>query len=142
MNVSQFFFLLDGPGMSFVEGIVCPQASQKCCDRLTKSMSLQKQLEKSDRNFKSEYSFQTGSVATNLMASLEINPTQYATMLCQFGQTRNVSVTALFLLLSSTATHSATGDYVAAPECFAQNEEPTSCNKERARNKTSWTPKP
>ena len=32
LNVSQFYFLLDGPGMSFVEGIVCPQASQTCCD--------------------------------------------------------------------------------------------------------------
>ena len=32
LNVSQFYFLPDGPGMSFVEGIVCPQASQTCCD--------------------------------------------------------------------------------------------------------------
>ena len=30
--LAQFYFLLDGPGMSFVEGIVCPQASQMCCD--------------------------------------------------------------------------------------------------------------
>ena len=29
------FLLLsvDGPGMSFVGGITCPQASQTCCDR-------------------------------------------------------------------------------------------------------------
>ena len=26
------YLLLDGPGVSFVDGIVCPQASQMCCD--------------------------------------------------------------------------------------------------------------
>ena len=31
--LAQFYFLFDGPGMSFVEGIVCPQASQTCCDK-------------------------------------------------------------------------------------------------------------
>ena len=29
---SSFLFLLDGPGISFTAGIVCPQASQTCCD--------------------------------------------------------------------------------------------------------------
>ena len=28
----QFQSLFDGPGMSFVEEIVCPHASQTCCD--------------------------------------------------------------------------------------------------------------
>ena len=30
--LAQFYFLLDGPGVSFTAGIVCPQASQMCCD--------------------------------------------------------------------------------------------------------------
>ena len=30
--LAQFYFLLDGPGVSFTDGIVCPQASQMCCD--------------------------------------------------------------------------------------------------------------
>ena len=30
--LAQFLFLLDGPGVSFTAGIVCPQASQMCCD--------------------------------------------------------------------------------------------------------------
>ena len=33
VSLAQFYFLFDGPGMSFVEGIVCPQASQTCCDK-------------------------------------------------------------------------------------------------------------
>ena len=28
VSLAQFYFLFDGPGMSFVEGIVCPQASE------------------------------------------------------------------------------------------------------------------
>ena len=35
VSLAQFYFLFDGPGMSFVEGIVCPQASQTCCDSYT-----------------------------------------------------------------------------------------------------------
>ena len=30
--LAQFYFLLDGPGVSFTDGIVCPQASQMCCN--------------------------------------------------------------------------------------------------------------
>ena len=30
--LAQFYFLLDGPGVSFIAGIGCPQASQMCCD--------------------------------------------------------------------------------------------------------------
>ena len=33
----QLYFLFDGPGMSFVEGIVCPHASQTCCDIFSKN---------------------------------------------------------------------------------------------------------
>ena len=40
VSLAQFNFLFDGPGMSFVEGIVCPQASQTCCDRNASSSSL------------------------------------------------------------------------------------------------------
>ena len=35
---SKFQFLVDGPGMSFAEGIICPQASQTCCDNSGSSM--------------------------------------------------------------------------------------------------------
>ena len=28
----EFQTIVDGPGMSFVGGIICPQASQTCCD--------------------------------------------------------------------------------------------------------------
>ena len=30
--LAQCYFLLDGPRVSFTDGIVCPQASQMCCD--------------------------------------------------------------------------------------------------------------
>ena len=30
--LAQFYFLLDGPGVSFTAGNVCPQASQLCCE--------------------------------------------------------------------------------------------------------------
>ena len=29
----EFQSLVDGPGMSFVGKIICPQASQTCCDK-------------------------------------------------------------------------------------------------------------
>ena len=58
-------------------------------------------------------------------------------MLCQFGQTRNGSEATHLIVLSSTAKSSATGDYVAVPERFGQNDEPASRNKEQARNKLS-----
>ena len=34
VSLAQFYFLFDGPGMSFVEGIVCPQASETWCDNI------------------------------------------------------------------------------------------------------------
>ena len=56
-------------------------------------------------------------------------------MLCNFGQTRNGSGSIHSILLSSTATSSATGSYLAVPERLGQNEEPASRNKERVMNK-------
>ena len=47
LNVSQFYFLLDAPGMSFVQGIVCPQASQTCCDTIRNMQASIRKLLKS-----------------------------------------------------------------------------------------------
>ena len=104
-------------------------------------MSLYKQLQEYERDFKSECLFRTCSAATNLVTSLEFNPIRCATTLCNFGQTRNGSVATHFILLSSTATSSTTGDYAAVPERFGQNEEPASRIRQRARNKPSSAPK-
>ena len=106
------------------------------------SMSLHKQLQNKEREFKSEYLFRTCSVTTNLATSLEFDPIPCATTLCHFSRTRNGSVANHFILFSSTASSSATGDYVAVPERFVQNEEPTCKNKERTRNKHSSASKP
>ena len=103
--------------------------------KLTMSISLHKQLQYKQRDFKSEYLFRTCSVSTNLVTSLEFNSTRCATTLCHFGQTRNGSVDPHFILLSSTVTSSATDSYVAVPERLGQNEEPASGNKKRAINK-------
>ena len=86
------------------------------------------QLQNIERDLESEYLFRTCSVATNLVTSLEFNPIRCATMLCHFGQTRNGSIATHFILLSSTATISATGGYVDVPERYRQNEEPASRN--------------
>ena len=53
----------------------------------------------------------------------------------QFGRTRNVYVATRFILLSSTVESSATSGYVAVPEQFFQNEEPSINNEERTRKK-------
>ena len=37
--LAQSYLLLDGPGVSFTDGIVCPQASQTCCDSCSHSSS-------------------------------------------------------------------------------------------------------
>ena len=104
-------------------------------------MSFHKQLRYKERDFKSEYLFCTCSVATNLLMALEFNQIHCATMLCNCGQTRNGCVASHFILLNSTATSSATEDYLAVPERFGQNEEPASRNKEPTRNKLSSVPK-
>ena len=64
-----------------------------------------------------------------------------ATMLCLFGQARNGTVATYFILLSSTATSSATGGYVVVPERFDQNEEPAGSNEDRTRKKPNFVPK-
>ena len=87
------------------------------------------QLQNIERHFESESLFLTCSVATNLVTSLQINLIRCATMLCHFGQKWIGSVATHFFLLSSTATSSATEDYVVIPERFVQNEEPASRNK-------------
>ena len=94
-----------------------------------------------ERDFKSEYLLRTCSVATNLATSLKFRPVRCATMLCHFGQTRNASVATHFILLSSTATSSATGAYVDVPDHLEQNEEPAGINKERTKEKHSFVPK-
>ena len=85
-------------------------------------MILHKQLQYTELDFKSEYLFHTCSIATNLVTSLEFQPIRCATKLCQFGQTRNGSVATHFILLSNTATSSATGDYLAVLQRFGQKE--------------------
>ena len=88
--------------------------------------------------FKSEYSFRTYSVATNLVRSLEFNSIRCATMLCLFGRTRNGSVATHFILLNSTSTSSAISGYVGVLERFGPNEEPVTRNEERTRNEPSF----
>ena len=58
------------------------------------------------------------------MTSLEFDPIRRATLLCHFDQNLNGSVATHFILLNSTATNNAKGDYVAAPQRLSQNEEP------------------
>ena len=57
--------------------------------------------------------------------------------LCHFGRTGNGYVANNFILLSSAAESSATSGYVVVPDCFGQNEEPASRNKEQTRKKPS-----
>ena len=80
-------------------------------------------------------------VTTGLVTSQNFQPIRCAFMLCQFGQTRNVYVATRFILLSSTAESSATNGYVAVPEHFLQNDEPSVKNVERARKKPTFVPK-
>ena len=80
-------------------------------------------------------------VATDLVTSQNFQPIRCAFMLCQFGRTRNVYVAKRFILLSSTAESSAANGYVAVPEHFLQNEEPSVNNVERAGKKPSFVPK-
>ena len=106
------------------------------------------QLKNIDSDYKSEYLFHTCSVAAIPVKLPVFNPFSCATMLCPFCQTRNGSVTTHFILFSSTAMSSATGDYLVVPESFSQNEEQTSRNEKRAsgneertRKKPSSAPK-
>ena len=74
------------------------------------------------------------------MTSVEFNSVHYAIMLCHFGQAWSSYVAVLFILRGTTATSSATGDYVAVSERFGQNEEPAGINEERTRNKRVFVP--
>ena len=62
-------------------------------------------------------------------------------MLCLFGQTRNSFVATKFILISSTATRSATGGFVVVSESFGQNEETAGSNEKRTREKAISFPK-
>ena len=99
------------------------------------------QLQNKELDIRSENLFRTCSVATDLVTSLEVNLISCATMLCHFGQKGNSSVATHFILFSSNGTSSVTGDYVAIPERFGQNEEPSKRSEERTRNKPSSAPK-
>ena len=83
----------------------------------------------------------TRSVATDLVTSQKFQPIRYAFMLCQFGRTRNVYVATRIILLSSTAESSARSGYVAIPEHFLRNEEPSVNNEERTKKKPIFLPK-
>ena len=83
----------------------------------------------------------TRSVATDLVTSQKFQPIRCAFMLFQFGRTRNLYVATRFILLNSTVESSATSGYVAVPEHFLQNEEPSVKNEERTRKKPSFVPK-
>ena len=93
-----------------------------------------------ERDFKSEYSFGTCSIVTNLVNSLEFKPIDCVTMLCLFGRKRNGYVATHSILLSSTAESSATSGYVVVPERFGQNEEPAIRNEDRTKKKPSFVP--
>ena len=80
------------------------------------------------------------SVANNLATSLEIQPISCATMLCQFGRTRNDYVATRFIFLSSTAESSAASGYVVVPEPSGQSEAWAGKNVERTRKKSSIVP--
>ena len=84
-------------------------------------------------DFKSENLFRMCSVVTNLPTSLEFQPNRCATMLFQFGRTRDVYVAARIILFSSTAEGSATSGYAAATERSGQSEAWASKIVERAR---------
>ena len=94
-----------------------------------------------ERDFNSEYLFRSCSVTTGMVTSPKFQPIRCATMLCQFGRTRNGYVATRFILLSSTAMSSPTGDHITVPERFGQDEEPASRSEERIRKKPSSVPK-
>ena len=95
----------------------------------------QKQLHNIERDFESEYLFRTCFVATKLVTSPDFIPIRCATMLCHFSELRNDSVVTHFIHFSSTATSSATSEYVNFPESIGQKEEPVSRNEEQTSNK-------
>ena len=83
----------------------------------------------------------TRYVATDLVTSQNFQPIRCAFTLFHFGRTRDVYLATRIFLLSSTAESKATSGYVAVPEHFLQNEEPSVNNEERTRKKPSFVPK-
>ena len=77
---------------------------------------------RTELDFKSEFLFRMCSVVTILVTSLEFQPIRSATMLFQFGRTRDVYLATRIILLTSTAQGSATSGYVAATEHSGQSE--------------------
>ena len=70
----------------------------------------------------------------------QFQPIRCATMLCQFGRTRNGYVATRFILFSSTAESSAASGYVVVPEPSGQSEAWAGKIVERARKKSSIVP--
>ena len=95
---------------------------------------------RTELDFKSEYLFRMCSVVTNLVTSLEFQPTRCATTLFHLGRTRNGYVATRIILFISTAESSATSGYVVAPERSGQSEAWASRNVERAKKKLSFVP--
>ena len=91
-----------------------------------------------ERDFKTEYLFRMCSVVTNLVTSLELQPTRCATMLCHFGRTQKSYVATRFILLNSTAESGATGGHVVVPVRFGQSEARASRNVEWTRKNLSF----
>ena len=80
-------------------------------------------------------------VATDLVTSQNFQPIRCAFTLFHFGQTLDFYVATKIILVSSSAESSATSGYVAVPENFLQNGEPSVKNAERAKKKPSFVPK-
>ena len=62
-------------------------------------------------------------------------------MLCRSGETGSLYVAMAFLFRDSTATSSATVNYVAIQERLGESEETASRNVEQTRKKPSFVPK-
>ena len=90
--------------------------------RLTALTSFNSLTIRKELDFKREYLFRMCSVVTNLVTSLEFQPSRSAAMLFHFGRTRSVYVATRIILFSSTAEGSATSGYVAATEHSGQSE--------------------
>ena len=92
-------------------------------------------------DLKSDSLLRTYSVATNLMTSLEFTPSLSATILCHPGQTSIGSVFIHFNLRSSTATSSATGNYVAVPKRLAKMKNRLVTMRNGLGKRPVWFPK-
>ena len=73
------------------------------------------------------------SAVTNLVTSLEFQPSRCATTPFHFERISNVYVATYLILLSSTEASSATSGYVVVSEHFGQIEEPAGSNEKRTK---------